>query len=138
MTRSKTSDSKPKAEKPNAEVRRQRALQRLGTDKPMCTTCGESDPRCLELNHFSQKVYDNTTEILCRNCHRKRSDMQRDHPDPIKSGDRQSFDLEKVGHFLLNLADFFMAIVNKLKEYGNLLINMARDSASKGPCDAKA
>jgi len=105
------------------ECRKQRALERLGTNNPVCTDCGqddwrclerwsdqsasircrncqakakplrakqlisvacpfcgEDDPRCAEDHHIAGRKYDDMTVRVCRNCHRKLSDMQRDHP----------------------------------------------------------
>ena len=61
------------------ERRRQRALERLGTDDPCCAICAENDWRCLELHHIAGQAFDDTTMIVCRNCHRKLSDMQKEH-----------------------------------------------------------
>jgi len=100
-------------------VRRTRALERLGTDKPRCVICGEDNPHCLEAHHIAGRKYDPATEILCRNCHRKASDLQQDHPKPPACPPSQD---ERIGHFLLGLADFLLLIVEKLREFGQQLI----------------
>lgn len=110
------------AVKKDMEARRQDALDRLGEDHPVCVTCGEDDPRCLELNHVAGRKYDDTVAPVCRNCHRKLSDDQRDHPDPI--GQEPGL-LERVGHFLLGLADLFVLIAHQLKAFGHALLAMA-------------
>ncbi len=99
------------------ERRKQRSLQRLGTDDPQCVTCGEADWRCLERHHIAGRAYDESTAILCRNCHRKLSDPSenRDAPaDPPL--------LERVGRFLLGLAALFLMLAAKLKAFGEELL----------------
>ena len=103
----------------NAEVRRRRALQRLGCDNPRCMRCGEDDPHCLELHHLAGQAYDGTLVTLCRNCHRKASDMQRDHPPQVNDPPNLT---ETIGRFLLGLADLFMLLVDKCREFGFALL----------------
>lgn len=110
------------------EVRRQRALQRLDSSDPRCARCGENDPHCLERHHIAGRAYDDRTTIVCRNCHRKLSDLQCDHPAQI--GDPPSLN-EHVGHFLLGLADLFALLIEMLREFGLALIKMARANAEK-------
>lgn len=103
------------------ERRRQRALQRLGTDDPQCATCGESDWRCLELHHIAGRAYDESTAVLCRNCHRKLSDPgdNRDAPaDPPL--------LARAGQFLLGMAALLLMLAAKLKTFGNDLLAAAK------------
>lgn len=102
------------------ERRKQRALQRLGTDDPQCATCGEVDWRCLELHHIAGRAYDDGEVILCRNCHRKLS-------DPSENGDAPADPplLERVGRFLLGLAALLLMVVAKLSAFGNDLLAAA-------------
>ena len=67
------------------ERRKQKALERLGTNTPVCVLCGETNWRCLELHHIAGQALDGTLAIVCRNCHRKLSDMQKDHPQPAST-----------------------------------------------------
>ena len=56
------------------------AVGRAGSAEwPRCINCPEADVRCLEAHHIAGK-YDDTVVIVCRNCHRKLSDAQLDHP----------------------------------------------------------
>jgi hypothetical protein len=101
------------------ERRRQNVLERLGSNHPVCTICGESDPRTLELHHIAGRDYDKSTVPVCRNCHRKLSDLQKDHPDKITPVPDT---LEVIAHFLEGLADFFELLVVKLREFARHLI----------------
>ena len=101
------------------ERRKQKAIERLGTNNPVCVLCGETDWRCLELHHIAGKSFDDALAILCRNCHRKLSDLQKDHPQPASTPPDL---IERIGHFLLGLADLFALLVEKLREFGDDLI----------------
>jgi|SRR5579872_7496071 len=108
----------------NRERRLQQALFRLDTDYPRCLLCGEDDCRCLEQHHIAQNRYGEDLVILCRNCHRKERDSQRDDPPPVSDGEPPL--LERIGHFLLGLATLFELGVERLREYGESLIEAAR------------
>lgn len=101
------------------EARKQRALERLGTNTPYCGLCGEPDWRCMELHHVAGQKHDDTTVILCRNCHRKVSDDQKDHPASDLNADPV---LEAIGRFLLGLADLLRRIIDILTGFGTTLI----------------
>mgnify|MGYP003136612480 CR=1 FL=1 len=83
------------------ETRKERALRRLGCDDPACIECGETDWRCLELHHIAGKDYGDDLVIVCRNCHRKLSDRQRDHLEPAGP---ETSTLERIGRFLNGIA----------------------------------
>jgi hypothetical protein len=108
--------------KPTPEERYRRALQRLGTDYPACCICGEDNPHCLELHHLPGQTFGDEKVPVCRNDHRKLSDAQKDHPDPLG---KQPSMLERIGHFLLGLADIFKLLSGSLTEFGKYLINRA-------------
>lgn len=106
----------------NRERRKHAALERLGTNNPKCIYCDEDHWECLELHHVGGKKNDAFTVIICRNCHRRLSDLQKDHPKQ----DRPPSDLsEAIGRFLLGLADFLVLLIEKLREFGNALIERA-------------
>lgn len=104
------------------EIRKQKRLESLGSNHPVCTLCGEDDWRCLEQHHIAGQAYDDDLCTVCRNCHRKLSDDQKDHPKQVG---KPPFSLEAIGHLLLGLADFFALLVAKLRECGQLLIQAA-------------
>lgn len=104
------------------EARKQTRLEKLGTNEPRCGTCGEPDWRCIELHHVADLGRDEATVLICRNCHRKVSDDQKDHPAFNSNADPL---LDRIGHFLLGLADLLRLIVEKLTEFGNALIGKA-------------
>lgn len=105
------------------EARKQKRLEILGSNNPVCVICGENDWRCLEEHHIAGQAYDDSLSNVCRNCHRKLSDDQKDHPQKI-GGTPDT--LETIGHFLLGLADLFALLVIKLREFGQLLIQSAQ------------
>ncbi len=108
------------------ETRKQNRLERLGSNRPVCVICGESDWRTLEQHHIAGKAYDNGLVTICSSCHDKLSDDQKDHPKQIG---KPPANPEIIGHFLLGLADLFALLVEKLREFGNYLIQAAQNIA---------
>lgn len=109
------------------ETRKQNRLEKLGTNNPVCVLCGEDDDCCLELHHIAGRKYEDDLAIVCRNCHRKLSDEQKDHPKQLE---KPPTNLECIGHMLLGVADLFALLVEKLREYGKFLIETAKELAS--------
>ena len=110
----------------DSERRRQKALERLGTNNPRCAICGETDPHCLELHHPGGKANTDETVIHCRNCHRKVEIYRNDHPAQIDTPPDLA---ERAGHFLLGLADVLVLLVEQLRRLGRELIERARSAA---------
>jgi hypothetical protein len=104
------------------ERRRQAAIERLGTDKPACVICGERDPRVLEKHHLERQAFGDTLVPVCRNCHRKLSDLQKDHPDKITEIPDP---LEVIAHVLRGAADLFELLARKFREFAAYLIELA-------------
>lgn len=111
--------------KKNKEARKQRRLERFGTNYPICVICGESDDRCLELHHIAGQAHGDELAIVCRNCHRKLSDEQKDHPKPGLERVRE----QSIGYLLLGLADLFSLLVEAFRKYGEYLIQTAKDAS---------
>ena len=110
------------------EEREQRRLRRLHSASPACAGCGETDSRCLERDHIAGVSNDaQTTIILCRNCHRKRTDEQLDHPADARPDDV----LQRIAHFMLGLADMLAIIVEKLREFAATLFAYEAPPASE-------
>jgi hypothetical protein len=100
------------------ERRKQRALERLGSNKPRCVVCGYDDPHALELHHLAGADFDDETVPVCRNCHRRLNDWQKDHP---LQRDNPPCDAERMAHFLEGLADLFEMLVKRLREFATKL-----------------
>ena len=111
------------------ETRKQRRHEALGTNEPICGTCGERDWRCIELHHPSDYARDEATVLICRNCHRKVSDDQRDHPAFNPDADKV---LDNIGHFLLGLADLLRIIIERLYAFGQALIERSKSAQIGG------
>ena len=107
-------------------ARRQKTLQRLGTRNPRCAVCGYDDWRVLELHHVAGRKFSSETVILCANCHRKASDLQKDHP-PIT--DDLPHLTECRGRLLLGLADLNRVLGERLDREGRFLIEEGRDQS---------
>jgi hypothetical protein len=93
------------------ERKKQHALHRLGTQSPYCVVCGEADWRCLELHHLAGRAYDDTTAILCRNCHRKLSDAGANAAAPTNPPR-----LECIGRLLEGLGLLFTVLASSCKQ----------------------
>jgi hypothetical protein len=84
------------------ECRRQTRLERLGSNNPTCLFCPENAPCCLELHHLSGITFGDERVVVCRNCHRKLSEKQKEHP-PALTTDPNT--LERLGRLLLGIGD---------------------------------
>ncbi len=96
------------------ERRKQQALGRLGSNSPRCVVCGCDDPLALELHHLAGQAFGDDTVPVCRNCHRRLSDFQKDHSIGQASS---SSEIEPIRRFLLGLADLFEMLVKRLREF---------------------
>lgn len=105
------------------EDRVAKRCRRMGTHKPVCVACPESDPRCLEKHHIAGRKHHDDTALLCRNCHRKLSDDQLDHPQSSPAAPVSK--LSQVGYYLLGLCDLLVMVVTTLRNFGEWLINEA-------------
>jgi hypothetical protein len=104
------------------ERRMQQRLRALGTQEPRCCLSPETDWRTLELHHIEGQANGETLAVVCRNCHRKLNDAQRDHPKPETVED---VELSAFANFLLGLADLLALAVEKLREIARELIARA-------------
>jgi hypothetical protein len=109
----------------NRERRRQRVLERLGSNTPRCLFCGIDEPLVLELHHVAGRGYDPQLVTACRNCHRILSDRQKERLRKISTPPSE---LERIGQFLLGLADIFEILVKRLREFAEKLFELANES----------
>lgn len=105
------------------EIRKQRRLERLGTNAPICGTCGYARNAALEKHHVAGRKHDEATAISCRNCHSEMSDDQKDHPAFDPAADSL---LQAIAFFLLGLADLLELAIEKLTEFGLVLFDRAK------------
>jgi len=103
----------------DADLRWAKAENRLG-GKTQCVICGEDNPHCLELHHLAGKAYGDDLVCICRNCHRKLSDDQRDHPNSAGEPTR----LEQIGRLLMGIGDLLVALGAQLKAIGEELFDV--------------
>lgn len=62
-------------------ARMHRRARSNGTNNPFCCACGEHHWTVrYDLHHFAERKYDPRTIRLCRGCHEKVTDMQKDYP----------------------------------------------------------
>jgi hypothetical protein len=108
---------------PDAEERLRKAYQRLGTNRPACCCCAETYSHCLELHHIPGQASGNELSIVCRNCHRKLTDAQKDRPG--LSTPPPSLE-ERIARFLLGLGQLLELAAKKLIEFGACLLEIAQ------------
>jgi hypothetical protein len=108
---------------PDRETRERQKLRRLGSETPACSLCGFSDWRALQLHHTAGQAYEDLRNILCANCHCIMSDLQNDH---TVRNDNPPTMFDRIGRLLVNLADFFGQLADKLKAFGDYLLHYAR------------
>jgi hypothetical protein len=106
------------------EARKQKRLERLGSNYPVCVTCGEDDDRCHEGHHIAGRAHDDAIALLCCNCHRKVTDDQKDHPKPAAPAASRT---QSTGYLLLGLANLFGLLVVTLRQHGEYLIKAAKE-----------
>lgn len=107
------------------ERRRQAAIERLGVNTPACVICGKNNPIVLEKHHLEGQAFGDTLVVVCRNCHRELSDVQKDHPDRITEIPDP---LEVIAHALLGLADLFEFLIEKFREFAAYLFELANSN----------
>jgi hypothetical protein len=113
----------------NQERRKQRALERLGSNHPRCVVCGCDDPLALELHHIAGRAFDEETVTVCRNHHRRLSDWQKDHSLAQAKPDS---DLAPISRFLDGLADLFEMLVKRLREFAAKLAVLDQARQAQG------
>jgi hypothetical protein len=106
------------------EDRKQQRLRRLGTQNPVCSACGETHPAVFELHHIAGRKRHEDMALVCANCHRKLTDKQRDHVPPGSGG--SAGELQRIGHYLLGVADLLTVIVETLRRFGTWLIRESK------------
>ncbi len=113
----------------DSEDRRQLQLRRLGSQDPVCVSCGEADAATLELHHLAGRRYSKDLAIVCANCHRKLSNQQRNRlPSARRHSQRQQ---EEIGYYLIGLADLLELVATSLRQFGQQLVEQRQppDSA---------
>lgn len=105
-------------------IRLERAHERLGSNQPRCLHCGEEFPHCLELHHVAGRAMHDDVVITCRNCHRKFTELQMDHPAKTSAPPHI---LEVIGRYLLGIADLLRLLIRRLDEFGRKLIELAAE-----------
>ncbi len=104
---------------PDKNTRKQQAHQRLGTREPKCAICGLNDWECLDKDHLAGRKYSDEVVILCANCHRKRTDSQKDQPPGLPG---PVSDLERKGRTILGAVEHARELCDHLEHIGKDLI----------------
>lgn len=76
------------------EERIEQMYRRLGDRNPVCISCEEDDPTCLQQHHIAGQAFSDELVWLCANCHCKVTLDQKDHPTEIDGFSRE--DVAKI------------------------------------------
>lgn len=102
-------------------IERTKEARRLGGYDRICIACGEPHTRCLELHHLAGRAYGDDLVPICRNCHRKVTDKEKNKPVLTYPST-----LEQIGHWLQGLAEFLGELALKAFEFSRVLIDAAK------------
>ena len=113
------------------QKRLERAYRRVGTRNPICVCCGESDVHTLEAHHVGERAHHDDVAPVCRNCHRKLTDPQKDRVE-VHASDPSS---EMIGRYLCGLADLLLMIAQTVREFGERMLGLGAyaDEGSHDP-----
>lgn len=111
--------------RPDKNTRKQQAHRRFGTHQPKCVICGEKDWRCLDKDHVAGRKHSDVVFILCANCHRKRTDSQKDQPPSVPG---PVSDLEQKGRTVLGVIEHARELCNLLESIAKDLIQLGQSS----------
>lgn len=112
----------------NADARLERIYRRLGTREPVCVTCGENNPYCLEAHHIAGQAHHDDTAVLCRNCHRIATDPQKDR-EHVHAPENDAI---RLGHYLCGLADLLALIAASLRSFGQKALGLDTTGSNGG------
>ncbi len=100
--------------------------QRLpGIHNEVCIGCARDlTSNNKEDDHMAGRKHDDIVWPLCKpTCHPKRSEYQREEPPPSENPRNV---LEVIGRWLLSVAEYFELMCDKLREFGEYLIELAK------------
>ena len=103
--------------------KKRRKFWALGITNHVCPLCGEDDVLSLIVEHPAGRAHDDTVLLICENCDAKRTADQRCDPPP-SDNTRNVF--EVIGRWLLSMASYFGLLTDKLRQFGEFLINLAK------------
>jgi hypothetical protein len=107
----------------NAENRRERKRQRLGSANPACALCGyDRLPSLVEAHHVAGAANDARLVVaLCRNCHGELSDAAEDSLGALRLRDEERDPLTRLAAMMLGLADLFRLLGETFEKWAQYL-----------------
>jgi hypothetical protein len=108
---------------PARDAAMQERFLAAGFPNPRCVACSEARIWCLELDHIAGQKHDEACSPLCGNCHAERSFLQGLEPP---GGENPKNVFEVIGRWLLGIAQYFELLLDKLWDFGEFLIELAR------------
>lgn len=101
-------------------------FRQFGFAEPRCPICGDDRIWRLQLDHIAGQKHDETCWPLCGNCHADRTFVQQTlEPSNSEMGQPTNV-FEVIGRWLLGIAQWLELIIDKLWQFGEFLIDLAR------------
>jgi hypothetical protein len=104
----------------SSERRKQRRLEQIGANNPVCVMCGCTKWYTQEGHHIAGRQFDKHVEYFCANCHRELSEKQKQHP---RASCKSPGTGECAGHYCLGLADIFAPVSQMVDQFGHKLVD---------------
>jgi hypothetical protein len=105
------------------ERRKQRRLEEMGTNNPVCIGCGRAVWYSFHGHHIGERQFDSHAEYFCTNCHSDFTEALKSYP---KTSCKTPGAVESAGHYCLGLAVIFYPIARMLEDFGCKLVQLAK------------
>src|ERR1035437_4451692 len=97
------------------ERRKQRRLEGMGTNSPVCITCGWTEWYSFHGHQIAGRRFDKHVEYFCQRCHSGFTEEQKSLPKPTSENTGQA---ESAGHYCLGVALILKPTARMLEEFG--------------------
>lgn len=99
-------------------ARMHRRARSNGTNNPFCCVCGGHHWTVrYDLHHFAERKYDPRTIRLCRGCHEKVTDMQKDYPRIPEGTEARLAKMIAMVRGLIIQLELTMQVLNELHSW---------------------
>jgi hypothetical protein len=94
-----------------------------GIHNEVCIGCARDLVEGKEDDHIVGRKHGDLVWPLCIDCHRERTELQREEPPPTDTP-RNVFEI--IGRWLLSVAEYFELMCETFRRFGKFLIELAR------------
>jgi hypothetical protein len=110
-------------------AQRRQKLAALGFPDWQCLFCPENSVECVQFDHVAGQKHDDQVWPICKNCHAKRTLLQRMEPS---SGENPRNVFEVIGRWLLGIVEYFEMLIPNLRRFGEFLLHLAKSGYGDG------